>query len=76
MSMSKKRILLTLLGLLPLLLGGVKGGLATAVVEMMINGPKKRLARRGVLGYILALGISLLIPLMIKRIFPSKGTAQ
>jgi hypothetical protein len=74
--MKKKKILLTLIGLLPLLLGGAKGALATAILEMMVNGPKKRLARRGVLGYILALGISLLIPLMIKRIFPSRGATQ
>ncbi len=75
MRMKKKKILLTLLGLLPLLLGGTKGALAAAIAEILVNGPKRRLARRGVLGYALALGITLLIPLIIKRIFPPAITA-
>ncbi len=67
---------MTLIGLLPLLLGGVKGGVATAILEVLINGPKKGLARRGFLGYILALGISFLIPFVIKRVFPSGSIAR
>lgn len=64
-----------LLKFAPMLVGGLNAGLAVAAIELMLQAPKKKLMKRGLLGFILAVGLSFFVPLLVKRIF-SRGHAQ
>ncbi|HTX44340.1 MAG TPA: hypothetical protein VMC61_06380 [Methanocella sp.] len=70
--MKKKSLLMYLLIFVVMLLGGMKAGLAVSFVELMLQAPKKKLEKRGLLGVILAMGLSFIMPLLLRRVF-SRG---
>ncbi len=73
--MDKKSLLMYLLIFAIMLVGSMKAGLAIAIVELMLQAPKKKLKKSGLLGFVLAVGLSFFVPLLIKRVF-ARGHAQ
>ncbi len=59
-------MIMTALSLVPILLG-LKGGLSVAVVEMALQVPRKKLMKKGIVGVILAMALSYIVPLILKR---------
>lgn len=64
-------------GLFHLLLGLVRGtlslSLVVALLEVLVSGPRQRLKNKGLIGLILAMALSLLLPYAAKFIYRAVG---
>lgn len=59
--------------LLNLLRGSLSLGLVVAMLELAVSGPRQRLKNKGLIGLIVAMALSLLLPYVAKFIYRAIG---